>query len=199
MSVLNRRMMLAVAGGGVVLTAVMMTTRDANPPAAPRERPAATARSSSGRGAQTSEFALDDVNLELLQRTPAALDEPDRNPFRFEGKAAPAPSPTTGAPPTGPAAPTPPTTPTTPTTPQPTVPAGPPPLPPIPLRFIGLVEAPTQVGRVAIMSDGKGNVFYGKEGDTIEGRYRMLKIGADVVELAYVDGRGRQTIRLSGQ
>ena len=196
MNALTRGMTLAVAGGGVVLTAVMMTTRDANPTAAPRERSAASARSSSGRGAQTSEFALDDVNLELLQRTPATLDEPGRNPFRFEAKAAPAPSSTTGAPPTGPAAPT---TPTTSTTPQPTVPAGPPPLPPIPLRFIGLVEAPTQVGRIAIMSDGKGNVFYGKEGDTIEGRYRMLKIGADVVELAYVDGRGRQTIRLSGQ
>ena len=191
MNALTRGMTLAVAGGGVVLTAVMMTTRDANPTAAPRERPAASARSSSGRGAQTSEFALDDVNLELLQRTPATLDEPGRNPFRFEAKAAPAPPPTTAAaPPSGPAAPA---------TPQPTVPAGPPPLPPIPLRFIGLVEAPTQVGRIAIMSDGKGNVFYGKEGDTIEGRYRMLKIGADVVELAYVDGRGRQTIRLSGQ
>jgi len=193
MRVLNRGMTLAVAGGGVVLTAVMMTTRDTNPTAAPRERPAATARSSSGRGAQTSAVALDDVHLELLRRTPAALDEPDRNPFRFEAKAAPAAPPKPVALPTGPAAST------TPATPQPSVPAGPPPLPPIPLRFIGVVEAPTQVGRVAIMSDGKGNVFYGKEGDTIEGRYRMLKIGADVVELAYVDGRGRQTIRLSGQ
>jgi hypothetical protein len=191
MSALTRGMMLAVAGGGVVLTAVVMTTRDANPPAATPQRATAAARSSSGRGAQTSEFALDDVNLELLQRPPATLDEPDRNPFRFEAKAAPAPPPNpVVAPPRAPAAPTP---------PQPTVPAGPPPPPPIPLRFIGLVEAPTQVGRVAIMSDGKGNVFYGKEGDTIEGRYRMLKIGADVVELAYVDGRGQQTIRLSGQ
>lgn len=194
MNALSRGMTLAIAGGGVVLTAVIMTTRDANPPAAPRERPAATARSSSGRGAQTSEVALDDLNLERLQRTPATLDEPDRNPFRFEAKAAPAPllksesvASARGA---APAAPT---------TPQSVVPAGPPPPPPISLRFIGLVEAPTQVGRVAIMSDGKGNVFYGKEGDTIEGRYRMLKIGADVVELAYVDGRGRQTIRLSGQ
>jgi hypothetical protein len=78
-------------------------------------------------------------------------------------------------------------------------PAGPPPPPPIALRFIGLVEAPGQAGRVAILSDGRGNVFYGKEGDTVEGRYRMLKIGPDAVELSYVDGRGRQTIRLSGQ
>ena len=46
---------------------------------------------------------------------------------------------------------------------------------------------------------GRGNVVYGKEGDTIEGRYRLLKVGADAVELAYIDGRGRQTVRLAGQ
>ena len=67
------------------------------------------------------------------------------------------------------------------------------------MRFIGLVDAPTQAGRVAILSDGRGNIFYGKEGDIIEGRYRVLKIGPDSVELSYLDGRGRQTIRLSGQ
>jgi hypothetical protein len=76
---------------------------------------------------------------------------------------------------------------------------GPPPPPPIPLKFIGLVDAPTQAGRVAILSDGRGNVVHGKEGDTIEGRYRLLKVGTDSIELAYVDGRGRQTVRLAGQ
>ena len=38
-----------------------------------------------------------------------------------------------------------------------------------------------------------------KEGDIIEGRYRVLRIGTDSADLIYVDGRGRQTIRLSGQ
>ena len=28
---------------------------------------------------------------------------------------------------------------------------------------------------------------------------RMLRVGTDSIEMAYVDGRGRQTIRLSGQ
>jgi len=88
--------------------------------------------------------------------------------------------------------------------PQPTAPAiaapsGPPPLPPIPLRFIGLVDAPTQAGRVAIFSDGRNNVFYGKDGDIIEGRYKVLKVSPDAAELSYLDGRGRQTIRLTGQ
>jgi hypothetical protein len=52
---------------------------------------------------------------------------------------------------------------------------------------------------VAILSDGRGNVLYGKEGDTIEGRYRLLRVATDAVELAYVDGKGRQTVRLAGQ
>ena len=32
----------------------------------------------------------------------------------------------------------------------------------------GCVDAATQAGRIAILSDGRGNVFYGKEGDIIE-------------------------------
>jgi hypothetical protein len=83
----------------------------------------------------------------------------------------------------------------------PPAPAGPPPPPPIPLRFIGLVGAgpTTQAGRVAIFSDQRGNVVHGKEGDIIEGRYRVLRIGPDSADLVYLDGRGRQTLRLSGQ
>ncbi len=52
---------------------------------------------------------------------------------------------------------------------------------------------------MAILSDGRGNVLTGREGDIIEGRYRLLKIGADSVEMTYTDGRGRQVIRLTGQ
>ena len=62
-----------------------------------------------------------------------------------------------------------------------------------------MLDAPQQAGRIAILSDGRGNVFYGKEGDIIEGRYRVLKIGPDTAELSFLDGRGRQTLRLSGQ
>ena len=47
----------------------------------------------------------------------------------------------------------------------------------------------------AVLRDDRG-VYHGREGDIIEGRYRILKIGAESIELAYVDGRGRQTIRL---
>jgi hypothetical protein len=71
-------------------------------------------------------------------------------------------------------------------------------LAPIALKFIGIVEAPAHGEKIAILSDGRNAPFYGKEGAIIEGRYRILKIGVESVELAYADGRGRQTIRLTG-
>jgi hypothetical protein len=77
------------------------------------------------------------------------------------------------------------------------VPAGPPPPPPIAVKFFGLITVRGE--RVATFSDARGNVFHGKEGDIIEGRYRVLRVGTDSVELAYLDGRGRQTLRLTGQ
>ena len=180
--------LLAIVGGGAILLTTVLTSRGEDP-VATRSRQATRSRAQASRSDETK---LGDVKLELLRRTPGTLEEPDRNPFRFEARAAPSP----------PAAPSGEASPTVARPPQAVAPAGPPPpppLPPIPLRFIGLVDAPSQAGRVAILSDGKGNVFYGKEGDTIEGRYRMLKVGAEAVELAYVDGRGRQSIRLSGQ
>jgi hypothetical protein len=78
-------------------------------------------------------------------------------------------------------------------------PAPVPPPPPIPLKFVGVVEMAAKGGRVAVLSDSRGGVFYGREGDIIDGRYRLLRVAADQAELAYADGRGRQALRLSGQ
>lgn len=79
-------------------------------------------------------------------------------------------------------------------------PGGPAPPPPITLKFIGIVE-PERGGhtpKLAILSDGAGPPFYGSEGQIIAGRYRIIRIGVESVELAYADGSGRRTIRLSG-
>jgi hypothetical protein len=76
----------------------------------------------------------------------------------------------------------------------PTVPAGP---PPIPLKFLGIVTRGNGV-RWAVLSDGKRQV-YGRETDIIDGQYRIVSIGTESIELSYADGRGRQTVRLSGQ
>jgi hypothetical protein len=81
------------------------------------------------------------------------------------------------------------------------VPAAPPgavPPAPIPLKFIGIVEASAQAKRIAALVDTTGHAYHGAEGDIVAGQYRILKIGVESIEMAYLDGRGRQTIRLSG-
>ena len=65
------------------------------------------------------------------------------------------------------------------------------------LRFIGYWEDPVSKQRVAALSDDRG-VYHGSEGDTVEGRYEILRIDAESIEIAYFDGTGRRTIRLSG-
>jgi hypothetical protein len=139
----------------------------------------------SARGGRGTE--VPDIRLESLERERAAMRGPERNPFQFERRAAAedAPRQTVRR--------------VVPTEVIPVAPAPPPPPPPIPLRFIGFLQPKGAAGRVAVLSDGRGNVFNGKEGDIIEGRYRLLRVGNDSAELVYVDGRGRQTIRLSGQ
>jgi hypothetical protein len=151
--------------------------------------PAASVRRGAARtsGGEAQELAPD-VHLEALQRKRPAPGDVDRNLFRFKSRPAPVPPPAPG--PTRPAEP--------PAPPVPTGPPPPPPVPPIPFKFIGILEVPGQARKVAILSDSRG-VYHGREGDIIEGRYRILKIGTESIEMAEVDGRGRQTIRLSGQ
>lgn len=146
---------------------------------------ATTARGGTGRAARGGRTATSvtapDVHLHALQE-PRPQPQPERNLFRFRPKAAPAPSRVVAPPPVAAA------------------PAGPPPPPalaPITMRFIGLVEAPEHAQKIAILSDGRG-IYQGREGDIIEGRYRIVRIGVESVEMTYLDGRGRQTIRLSG-
>jgi hypothetical protein len=148
-----------------------------------------------GGGAQTSRQGnpVGDVRLESLDRqddSPDRQDDatstPSRDVFRFGQRRAAVVVP-------------PQPTPRVPVEPVLQAPTGPPPPPPIPLRYIGYLDQVGEVPRVAVLSDGRGNVFNGKEGDVIEGRYRVLRIGNDSADLIYIDGRGRQTIRLSGQ
>ncbi|PYR18152.1 MAG: hypothetical protein DMF94_21065 [Acidobacteria bacterium] len=61
---------------------------------------------------------------------------------------------------------------------------------------IGLMGLPSRDVKIAVLSDGVNLPFYGKEGEVVLGRYRILKIGVESIEIAYIDGRGRQTIRI---
>ena len=145
---------------------------------------AGAATSSAGRAGQTAQRpAAPDVRLEALDGNRPKPGGGDRNLFRFKPKAPPPPPPQAQRPPA-------------PVNPVPPGPPPPPPVPPIPLKFIGTVERGGQ--KIAILSDSAGHVSYGPEGATIDGRYRIIRIGAESIEIAYVDGRGRQTIRFTG-
>ena len=125
-----------------------------------------------------------DVDLAALNAPRPEPVDGTRNPFRFTPKPPPPPPPAPPRPVV--------------TQPEgPTGPAEPPPPPRIALKFIGIVES-QKAGRVALLSDGRG-VFEGRAGETIEGRYQILRIGVESIDLAYLDGRGRQTIRQTGQ
>lgn len=125
-----------------------------------------------------------DVRIEALstERQPPAGT--GRNPFEFRARPAPPPPPTSSSSLSGPV--------------MPTVPSGPPPPAPIALKFIGVVEKSDGM-RVAVLSDGRSQPMYGTVGQTVDGRYRIVTIGVESLELEHIDGRGRQTIRLTGQ
>jgi hypothetical protein len=128
------------------------------------------------------------VKLAGLGRAQPEPSDTGRDPFRFES----APAAGQRGKTTGPGAGAPPL-------PQPAMPAElqePPGPPPILLKFIGFAKQGE--GRLfAVLRDDRG-VYYGAEGDVVEGRYRILRVAADAIEVSYVDGRGRTTIPLSG-
>ena len=133
-----------------------------------------------------------EVDLKALEAERPEPQDSRRNPFRFKPKPPPAPPPQTamqikqkqqqaaaemaarG-------------------------PIEPPPPPRIPLKYIGDMSDPNNPGkRIAILSDAR-STYYGREGEIVEGRYRIVRIGVESIELAYLDGRGRQIIRQTGQ
>jgi hypothetical protein len=134
------------------------------------------------RSAQAAAEAPD-VHLEALDAERPKPDAARRNLFRFKPKPPPPRPPAPPAETQVSAAP---------------VPTGPPPPPPITLKFIGIVDAGQSKKLVAILSDGRGAPVYGREGETVLGQYRILRIGTESIEMSYLDGRGRQTIRFTG-
>jgi len=79
--------------------------------------------------------------------------------------------------------------------PTPTPPPGP---PPIDLKFLALMDRP-DVGKVATLKDpATGALFQALEGQIVDGRYRLVRIGLESVVVSYVDGSGQRTIKLGG-
>jgi len=180
------RSLVLLGALGVALTVVVMARRADSPVTDPGR--------ANGRSATTTaaskETPVADLRLDRLKTDASELGPSTRNPFQFKAKEAPLPPPTQAS--ASASASRAPIVVAPPPTPQ-----GPPPPPPIALKYIGVLE--TAQGRVAIFRDTGGDILTGREGDIIDGRYRLLKIGVESADLAYVDGRGRQMIRLSGQ
>jgi hypothetical protein len=181
MSPEHRRQIL-LAGLVVVLTGAVYVEwpRTANP-----VRSTSNSRSAGAPRTAASTLAAPTVHLKSLEEAHATPGEVERNLFKFKAK--PAPPPPTPAPMAA-------------MPPPIAVPSGPPPPPPVPpigLKFVGILE-PANTQKIAILSDGRGAPLYGKEGETVLGQFRILRIGVESIEMSYLDGRGRQTIRLSG-
>ena len=123
------------------------------------------------------------VRLDALAVAHAGPEAGRRDPFRFVAARPPAPVKIVTPPPPGSLG-------------GPPLVQGPPQAPPMLLKFIGVLKSSGK-STIAVLTDGK-DVFYGREGDTIEGRYRIERIGVESIEMAWADGRGRQVIRLSG-
>lgn len=132
----------------------------------------------------------DALKLDSL-RASSDLTEVGRNPFVFgQREVASAPgsafltTPQTGPPP-GPAVP-----------PPPPVPQGP---PPIPLRLTGLTIVQAGGRTLVTLKDPATNTLYQAfEGDIVDGRYRVVKVGVQSVVVSYLDGSGIRTLALGG-
>lgn len=132
----------------------------------------------------------DPLRLDAL-RPSSELAEAGRNPFVFgQGNVASAPgtsfvtTPQPG-PPAGPAPP-----------PPPQVPQGP---PPIPLRLTGLTVVQAGGRALVTLKDPSTNTLYQAfEGDIVDGRYRVVRVGVQSVVVSYLDGSGIRTLALGG-
>lgn len=148
-------------------------------------KPAPTATKAPTSNAQTKTQASmklpAPVKLGALEPVP---DEPTegRNLFKF-GEHPPPPKPPQPA--------------YVPPPPQPVGPPPPPPgPPPIPLKATGRYSMPDGKIVVQLRDPQNGATFMVGEGQIVDGRYRVVKIGLESVVLAYLDGTGQRMIAI---
>jgi hypothetical protein len=192
------RQLALLVGFGLVLVAVVWW-RSGDAPArpngtSPAGRPSADSATTQPGGTRATDVPT--VAMQLLTEPRSEPVDSGRDPFRFDRRRQ-----RVGVAPDGAESGSAPAAVVRPPVPVPVPedigPPAPPPPPPILLKFIGIVQKQGDDAKIAVLSDGRG-VYHGRAGDVIEGRYKILRVGLDAVELAYVDGRGRQLIRLSG-
>lgn len=126
------------------------------------------------------------VRFGSLEDVPV-LAEAGRNPFAYGMRPAPPPPPA----PILPVAP-----PSLSVPVPPPAPSGP---PPIPLKLTGMTQAETGGRFLVTLQDPTSRAVYvGYEGDVVDGRYRIVRVGAQSVVVSYLDGTGLRTLQLGG-
>lgn len=172
---------LALALGVVGAVRVWPVVAEPGQSAAPASATAGEPAEPHAASEADSGVRIDFEGLEQMTISPAGRD---RNPFQFGSvSAAPAPAAVTAAPVAY--------------LPPATAAQAPPAPDPIPFRFIGTLRTERSDGVVAVLADDRG-VYHGREGEIIEGQYRIVVIGEESIQIERADGRGRQTIRLTG-
>jgi hypothetical protein len=167
----------------LIIVLVVAAYQAMRPPPLPGGGDAPVRRDTSTRAPQRSEAETLEVRLDALDDEWPGPETDSRNLFQV-GRARPVGVPERVAPPPMP----------------PPIATGPPPapaVPPIPLTLIGVVAQREAGEPIAVLRDARG-VYHGRAGDVIEGRYRILRVTSDAVEISHLDGRGRQMMRLGG-
>ena len=180
------RSWLLVVLGAALAVLIAMKMGDSATPNSPTSNPARPAQRQASNADRVDPAALD-VNLEALKADRPATSDSERNPFRFQPKPPPPPPKPPPRPEDQPGY-----------VPPPPPPPPPPPEPEIPLKYIGTIEDPARNLKLAAFTDCK-YTYRGIEGGIIAGQYRLVKIGVESVVVEFVDGRGRKTLRMSGQ
>ena len=190
----NPLLLVALAVAGLGYAGYVMFSGPAAPASVPTTPPGKTQAAANGGPIEPGQL---DVRVEALKRPQPAIAEGGRNPFSM----APPPPPPMPEVKMGPKVP-----------PAPITPAGPPPPPPPPpgpppigntIKFIGIAE--TSKGKIGAFSVWDQTTreckatFPGREGEVIEGRYRVVRIGIESAVLEYVNGEGKTTLPLNGQ
>ena len=70
--------------------------------------------------------------------------------------------------------------------------------PKLPLKFFGYGNLPTRAGRLAFFTDGE-DVFFAAEGETLQGRFRILHIGNASVDFEEISSGRRGSAPLEEQ
>ena len=186
----ERRRQLVLAALAVVLVIVVYRQwpGTAPVPAPPSNQQGAAGTSGVARGRTSKAPAparTTDVHLEALTAERPKPEPTERNLFRFREKRQPPPPPSAGPPPVI-------------INPEPAGPPPPPALAPINLKCFGVIGKSAGGPKIVTCTDGNGPPESVAEGQLVLGRYRILKIGEESIDVAYADGRGRQTIRITG-